>query len=172
MSHAVTCPVVIHRACALLLVPVLLLVGATVTEAIELISVKEAVTQPRLAANSRFNYGPRQFQFGDLRLPAEPGSHPVVVLIHGGCWRANYDLHLMDAMARRLTENGYVTWNLEFRHHGQETGGWPGTFQDVLLGTRYLVNLGTRFDLITPGTPAWSIVEHAIGSFSSSIIEQ
>jgi len=80
-------------------------------------------------------------------MPAEPGPHPVIVLIHGGCWRANYDLHLMDAMAMRLTEIGYVTWNLEFRRQGNETGGWPGTFQDVLLGTRHLVNLGTRFNL-------------------------
>jgi len=147
MIHAGTRQVMIHRACALLLAPSLLLFAAAATEAAELISVKEAVTRPRLAADYRFNYGPRHFQFGDLRLPAEPGPHPVVVLIHGGCWRANYDLHLMDAMARRLTEIGYVTWNLEYRREGHDTGGWPGTFQDILLGTRYLVNLDTRFDL-------------------------
>jgi acetyl esterase/lipase len=126
----------------------------------ELISVRDAVTQPRQPADHRISYGANFWQFGDLRLPATPGPHPVVVLIHGGCWQARYDLHLMDAMAERLTSLGYATWNLEFRRDGHETGGWPGTFQDVLLGTRHLVNLATSFDLELDNTV---VVGHSSG---------
>lgn len=31
-------------------------------------------------------YGQDSFQFGELRLPAGAGPHPVAVVIHGGCW--------------------------------------------------------------------------------------
>lgn len=133
-----------HRRLAALLLAGLPLfsVGAA-----DLISVKDAVTRSRLPPDHRFHYGPHPFQFGDLRVPRGAGPHPVAVLIHGGCWRARYDLHLMDAMARHLTEIGYATWNLEFRRHGHDSGGWPGTFQDVLLGSRHLVSLATEFAL-------------------------
>lgn len=36
----------------------------------------------------RLAYGPEQLQFGDLYVPNQPGSYPVVILIHGGYWRA------------------------------------------------------------------------------------
>jgi len=128
-----------------LYVVLVLLAGAG--HAADLISLKEAVTQPQLTADYRFSYGPQIDQFGDLRLPVVDASHPVIVLIHGGCWESRYDLHLMDAMAQRLTERGFATWNLEFRRAGQPGGGWPGTLEDVLLGTDYLANLATRFPL-------------------------
>jgi acetyl esterase/lipase len=139
-----------------------LLGSAMPTEAADeaLISVRDAVTQPRQPADHRISYGANFWQFGDLRLPETQGPHPVVVLIHGGCWQARYDLHLMDAMAERLTSLGYATWNLEFRRDGHETGGWPGTLQDVLLGTRHLVNLATSFDLDLGNTV---VVGHSSG---------
>ena len=34
-------------------------------------------------------YGPHPEQVADLWLPASNGPHPGVVLVHGGCWRAN-----------------------------------------------------------------------------------
>ncbi len=113
----------------------------------EIMTTHEAVTQPQLAADYRFNYGPDTFQFGDLRLPAGHGPHPVVIIIHGGCWSARYGLHLMDAMAERLRNIGFASWNVEFRRVGQAGGGWPGTFVDVLLAARYVENLATRFDI-------------------------
>ena len=46
----------------------------------------------------RLAYGPEAAQFGDLRLPAAGGPHPVAILIHGGFWRARYGLDLMDEL--------------------------------------------------------------------------
>jgi len=115
----------------------------------ELISVRQAVTQPQQAADYRLKYGPHIFQFGDLRLPSTEGPHPVVVIVHGGCWSTRFGLHLMDAMAERLTELGLATWNIEFRRVGQKGSAWPDTFDDVAFALRYVDNLSDKYNLDT-----------------------
>lgn len=45
---------------------------------------------PVLAPDVRAAYGHDSNQFRELRLPAGPGPHPVALLIHGGCWKAEY----------------------------------------------------------------------------------
>ena len=49
-------------------------------------------------------YGPHAEQVAELWLPAggEP-PHPAVVLIHGGCWRAQYGRDLEYRVAADLT---------------------------------------------------------------------
>src|ERR1700690_730318 len=37
-----------------------------------------------------YSYGQHRSQRADLHLPAGPGPHPVIVLIHGGSWSARY----------------------------------------------------------------------------------
>src|SRR5438105_916246 len=83
------------------------------------------------AAPARIPYGPDPFQFGDLRLPADPGPHPVVVVIHGGFWRAAYDLTHIGWLGEAFTAAGAATWSIEYRRLGHPGGGWPGTFHDV-----------------------------------------
>jgi acetyl esterase/lipase len=93
-------------------------------------------------------YGTDSLQFGELRLPKGKGPHPVVVILHGGCWSAAIaDLHLMDPMASALRKAGYATWNLEYRRVGDEGGGWPGTFLDVAAGVDYLRTIAPDFRL-------------------------
>lgn len=87
----------------------------------------------------RHTYGPDAAQFGDLYLPAGPRAHGVAVIIHGGFWRAGYDLSLGAPLAADLAGRGYAAFNLEYRRVGNG-GGWPTTLQDVsdgidLLGT-------------------------------------
>ncbi len=81
----------------------------------------------------RIQYGPDDFQFGELRLPSGPGPYPLVVVVHGGFWRARYDLTHIEPVAAALTRAGYATWNIEYRRIGNPGGGWPGTFTDVAL---------------------------------------
>lgn len=115
----------------------------------ELIPLLDAVTTVQQPADYRLPYGPGIFHFGDLRLPMGKGPHPVVVIIHGGCWTANYGLHLMDAMAERLTKLGFATWNPEFRRIGMKGGNWQDIFSDVVMATHYVDNLADRFNLDT-----------------------
>jgi acetyl esterase/lipase len=79
----------------------------------------------------RVSYGPHPLQFGELRLPAGDGPHPVAVLLHGGCWRAEYDLAHVSHMGAALARAGVAVWTPEYRRVGDEGGGWPGTFQDA-----------------------------------------
>jgi acetyl esterase/lipase len=105
----------------------------------------------------RIAYGNDPLQFGELRIPAGRGPHPVVVIVHGGCWSSklgNLDdravaLDLVRPLAAALTESGIATWNLEYRRLGNAGGGWPGTFADVARGTDYLRELEreNRLDL-------------------------
>lgn len=99
------------------------------------ITFSQLLAQPRAAADQRIAYGPDALQFGELWLPRGQGRHPVIVLIHGGCWRADLPgLELMDYMAADLRDRGYAVWNLEYRRIGHPGGGYPGTFQDVAAG--------------------------------------
>ncbi len=82
-------------------------------------------------ADRRLPYGADPLQFGELRLPGRPGPHPVAIVIHGGFWRAAYDLVHIGHLAAALTAAGVATWNVEYRRIGDPGGGWPGTFADV-----------------------------------------
>lgn len=98
---------------------------------------------------TRHTYGPNECNFGDLYLPDRPGPHPIVPLLHGGFWRAAYDLTLMDGLARNLAHHGIAAWNIEYRRVGNKGGGWPGTLQDVAQAMDYLRTIATsKIDLL------------------------
>ena len=69
----------------------------------------------------------------DLWLPAGVGPHPVVVVLHGGFWKAAYGRRLMSRISADLAARGWAAWNLEYRRVGGG-GGWPATFADVAAG--------------------------------------
>lgn len=92
-------------------------------------------------------YGPGTRRYGELRLPSGDGPHPVVVLVHGGCWGDVASLRYMDALAVDLTRAGWATWNVEFRRLGDPGGGWPATFRDVAAAADYVRVLAPRLGL-------------------------
>ncbi len=100
-----------------------------------------AATPARAVVPQRLYYGKDSFQFGDLRRPDGDEPRPVVIVIHGGYWQAQYGLDLMEPLAEALTEAGWATWNVEYRRLGNPGGGWPGTFQDVALAADHLREL-------------------------------
>lgn len=93
---------------------------------------------PSRPADHRVAYGSSPEQFGELRLPSGAGPHPVVVLIHGGCWRAEYDVTHVAPLATALADDGWAVWAIEYRRVGSPGGGWPGTFQDVSAAIDHL----------------------------------
>jgi acetyl esterase/lipase len=75
---------------------------------------------------------------------------PVVVLIHGGFWRAKYTRRLEDPLVEDLAGRGWAVWNLEYRRLGwRSRGGWPTTFEDVGAGIDELGSLDEPLDLAT-----------------------
>jgi acetyl esterase/lipase len=96
------------------------------------ISYTDLLARPRPAATERVHYGDASSQFADLWLPSGSGSHPVVVLMHGGCWRADLPgLELTAYAAEDLRRHGIAVWNVEYRRLGEPGGGYPGTFEDI-----------------------------------------
>jgi acetyl esterase/lipase len=98
----------------------------------------DEISRPSAFPGRRISYGPSPQNFGELLLPSGRGPHPVAVLLHGGCWRARYDLGYMARAARALARQGIATWTLEYRRVGDAGGGWPGTFEDAARGTDHL----------------------------------
>jgi len=86
-----------------------------------------------------YRYGAGPAQFGELWRPDGPSAGTVAV-IHGGFWRARFDLSLGRPLAADLAARGYVAWNLEYRR-AYAGGGWPGTFEDVAAGIDLLATL-------------------------------
>ena len=94
-------------------------------------------------------YGADPNQFGELRVPATGSKHPVAMFIHGGYWRAKYGLTYAGHVCVALTNKRFATWNLEYRRVGNEGGGWPGTFEDVTAGLRFLSQVAGKYSLDT-----------------------
>jgi acetyl esterase/lipase len=69
------------------------------------------------------------------------------IALHGGFWRAKYDLTYMGHLCAVLTVRGVATWNVEYRRIGNPSGGWPGTLQDVAQAADYLRMLAHGYSL-------------------------
>ncbi len=105
-----------------------------------------------LTSGRTHRYGPDRSQRAELHLPArvsgpaQSGSHPVMILIHGGSWRKRYGKVVMRALAGDLVRRGWAVWNIEYRRVG-DGGGWPATFADVAAAIDHLGGLGAPLDL-------------------------
>lgn len=98
----------------------------------------------------RVAYGRAYQQFGELYLPQQARtqqSSPLVILIHGGYWRARYDLTLMNELAEDLAARGYAAWNIEYRRVGDPGGGWPGTLLDVAAAADHVLAIAPEYHL-------------------------
>jgi acetyl esterase/lipase len=102
---------------------------------------------PPPAADERVVYGSEPLQFGDLRLPAGEGPFPLAVVLHGGYWKATYNLIHMGHMCIALTGAGVASWNVEYRRVGDVGGGWPGTADDVARATAFVEELAEHSPL-------------------------
>ena len=99
---------------------------------------------PRIAVDvlrggEEHRYAEHRWARAELHLPAGPGPHPVVVVLHGGSWRTTYGKRVMRPVCRDLVRHGWAAWNVEYRRvGGTEGGGWPATFEDVAAAVDHL----------------------------------
>jgi acetyl esterase/lipase len=103
----------------------------------------DILTLPPPPADARLAYGSDPNQFLDLRLPSSKESRqpqfPLLINIHGGYWRAKYNLDHAGHLCAALTAKGLATANLEYRRVGNEGGAWPGTFADIRAAYHFLL---------------------------------
>lgn len=116
------------------------------SESQSLLTVEDYRRLPVVLASRRFVYGAHASQFGDLFLPTTPGPHRVLVLIHGGCWRAEYGLEALSQLAQAIADRGVAVWSIEYRRLG-EGGGWPETFLDAGAALDHLRALAGKHTL-------------------------
>jgi acetyl esterase/lipase len=110
------------------------------------------------------HYGEHPEQLADLWLPSTGPAKPLVIFIHGGFWRAEFDRTYVAPLAEDLSERGHPVALIEFRRTGMPGGGWPGTFDDVLAAVRELSSLARLADLGVPHSVGAPIVAgHSAG---------
>lgn len=102
----------------------------------------DILTLPPPPADARITYGADPNQFLDLRLPPSASKkkppYPLLINIHGGFWRAKYNLDHAGHLCAALAAKGVATANLEYRRVGNEGGAWPGTFADIRAAYNFL----------------------------------
>lgn len=110
----------------------------------------DLLDRPRPKADMRIAYGPDPLQFAELWLPRGKAPHPVVLMVHGGCWQTDIaDASIMNYIADDLRTRGIAVWNIEYRGVDRAGGGYPGTFLDVAAAADMLRKAGPRYRLRT-----------------------
>lgn len=129
----------------------LLLLGFSADlQAQRLVHWSDILSAETSATYERIQVGPDSLQFAELWLPPDrfERPHPVVILIHGGCWLGMYPgVVLTHPMAEALTKEGFAVWNIEYRRLGHDGGGYPGTFLDVANAADTLRQISVEYGL-------------------------
>jgi acetyl esterase/lipase len=116
----------------------------------QFLSFRDVLSRPdRPQPDHKIAYGSGPHHYGELWLPkAGAGPHPVVLMIHGGCWRADLPgPELLAWQADAIRAQGIAVWSITYRRLGHEGGGYPGTFQDVAAGADHLRSIAAQYKL-------------------------
>jgi acetyl esterase/lipase len=89
------------------------------------------LSRPAVAPDVTVRYGDLPDQVADVRLPPDDGQRPLVLVVHGGFWKAEFDRAHAGPQSVALADAGYVVATVDYRRVGQPGGGWPGTFDDL-----------------------------------------
>jgi acetyl esterase/lipase len=102
-----------------------------------------AFSHPPVDPDATAAYGDHPDQVIDFYAPRDPDPAipvPLVVVLHGGAWRAPYDRRHITPFADFLARRGFAVANVEYRRGGETpaqdadgpvAGRWPDTFDDV-----------------------------------------
>jgi len=90
--------------------------------------------------------------------PTGPGT-PLVVLLHGGFWKQEWDRRHTRTQARAIADLGAVVATPEYRRV-RGGGGWPVTGDDVLLAVRRLPELLAELGI---ATGPMTLIGHSAG---------
>jgi len=104
--------------------------------------------RPRPSPDATISYGADPYQKVDVWLPKQAGMHPVVLMVHGGCWQTSIaDRTLMNWIADDLRARGIAVWNIDYRGVDRAGGGYPGTFADAAAAADALAAHADRYRL-------------------------
>ncbi|MEU3793685.1 alpha/beta hydrolase [Streptomyces fructofermentans] len=102
---------------------------------------ESAFSHPPVDPDATAAYGDHPDQVVDFYAPRGGEERaPLVVVLHGGAWRAPYDRRHVTPFADFLARRGFAVANVEYRRggtipaqggEGPVAGRWPDTFDDV-----------------------------------------
>ena len=123
---------------------------------------REVLTREAPPPDHVLRYGRHPDHVADLRLPA-PGPEPVplVVVVHGGFWRAALDRAHAGAQSQGLADAGYAVATIEYRRVGAG-GGVPATFDDVATAVDQVPGLAAAASRVVD-TGRVTLVGHSAG---------
>lgn len=118
---------------------------------------ESAFSHPPVDPDVTSAYGSHPDQVIDFYAPRATAESPapLVVLLHGGAWRARYDRRHITPFANYLARRGFAVANVEYRRGGESSlipeqntgeaapaaGRWPDTFDDVAAAMDALPDL-------------------------------
>ena len=115
---------------------------------------------PKDPTDVRIAYGTNASNFAELRFAKTdalkgPNGYPVMVVIHGGAWRADTPLTQISPMADAFSGLGFVSYNIEIVRRGNglssvgniNTGGYPATTRNTGAAIDHLRNIAEKYNL-------------------------
>lgn len=123
---------------------------------------REVLTRPFTPSHLRVSYGEHPEHVADIWLPAGYGPAPLVVVVHGGFWRASFDRRHAGPQCVGLADAGYAVAAIEYRRTGAG-GGWPATFDDVAAAVDTVPGLVARAAVDRIDRTAVVLVGHSAG---------
>jgi acetyl esterase/lipase len=96
---------------------------------------RAVLDRPARPPDLTLRYGSLPDQVIDVRLPPAPAGAPLMIFLHGGFWRQEYDRTHTGPLAQTLAGAGLVVATPEYRRTGG-AGGWPAPFDDVAAAVR------------------------------------
>ncbi|MGW3477602.1 alpha/beta hydrolase [Streptomyces althioticus] len=110
---------------------------------------KSAFSHPPVDPDTTAAYGGDPDHVIDFWTPrGGSGPAPVVVVLHGGAWRAPYDRRHVSPFAAFLAHRGFAVASVEYRRGAAGADGgdpvagrWPDTFDDVAAAVDALPTL-------------------------------
>ncbi|MET9507409.1 alpha/beta hydrolase [Streptomyces flavidovirens] len=119
------------------------------------VEAESAFSHPAVAPDATAAYGEHPDQVIDFYAPRDGRERaPLVVVLHGGAWRAPYDRRHISPFADFLARRGFAVASVEYRRGGEPggelpqqrgtepvAGRWPETFDDVAAAMDLLPGL-------------------------------
>ena len=134
----------------------------------EPVDSQDVLTRTSDLPDAVVRYGNHADAIIDIHLPAHRGADPLpvsplLVLLHGGFWRVEYDRVHTRPLAEALTREGFVVATPEYRRVGGSgtlRGGWPTTLEDIGAAVGSLPGLLDELDVTTGRT---TVMGHSAG---------
>ncbi|MGL5857989.1 MAG: alpha/beta hydrolase fold domain-containing protein [Angustibacter sp.] len=103
---------------------------------------RDVLHRPGPSPDLVLRYGPLADHVGEVWWPSMPVSRmPVVLVVHGGFWRVEYDRGHTRPQCAGFAAAGCPVVTIEYRRARQPGAGWRATLDDVALAVATLPGL-------------------------------